>query len=177
MKKYNGQPLFNTKKIGEKYTKKNGSFYVKNVNDGKLRLYTKKNKTAYKIKTLSPRSSSLSTAFVSNDSSELFKRKHKKRRTTSYKSVNGRGKINRKLCGKNYETNRCRYVRGSESKSKNCHVNNKTLRCNKTSRTDRTKCGRNKSTNRCIFLQKGRNESKKCKLHQGKCIKVASERQ
>jgi hypothetical protein len=174
MKKYNGKNIFNTIKIGQKYTKINGSFYVKNVNDGKIRLYTKKNKTAYKIKTLSPSTSSTASSF--NDSSEDFRQRKLVRRTTPYNSVNGRGKINRSLCGKNSDTNRCRYVRGHESISKGCHVNNNTLRCNKNSRTDRTKCGRNKSTNRCGFLRKGRKASKKCKLYQGQCIKVASKR-
>ena len=45
----NGLNIFTTRANGIKYTKKDGSFYVRNVNDGKLRLYTRKNKTDSRI--------------------------------------------------------------------------------------------------------------------------------
>lgn len=172
--------IFKTLKNGIKYTKRNGSFYVRNANDGKLRLYTKKTKTnANKIKTLTPSASSSSSRYLTaksksksksksrSNSSALFRRnKTQKRLTISLRS----GKLNRQLCGKNIRTNRCRFVRGKERTSNNCHLSSK-HRCVKVPKYDRTKCGINKKTNRCQFLRRGSNTYDACKLSKRRCIK------
>jgi len=185
----NGLNIFTTRANGIKYTKKDGSFYVRNVNDGKLRLYTRKNKTdAIKKKTLTPSASSSSSRYStdksraksksksksrsksSSSSSALFRRnKTQKRRLT--KSIRT-GKVNRQMCGKNRRTNRCRFVRGNERTSKNCHLSRRN-RCVKVPKFDRTKCGHNTKTNRCRFLRRGRKPSKACKLSNGRCTKVS----
>lgn len=199
----NGLNIFTTRANGIKYTKKNGSFYVRNVNDGKLRLYTRKNKTdAIKKKTLTPSASSSSSRYStaksrsksrskvrsrskssslkfysaksksksSSNSSALFRRnKTQKRRLTRSTRT---GKLNRKSCGKNRRTNRCRFVRGNERTSNNCHLSSKN-RCAKVPKFDRTKCGHSKMTNRCQFLRKGRRPNKACKLSNKRCVKVS----
>lgn len=195
----NGLNVFKTLKNGIKYTKRDGSFYVRNVNDGKLRLYTRKNKTgAVKKKTLTPSASSSSSRYLtprskskskssslkfysaksksrsrsksSSNSSALFRRnKTQKRRLTRSLRL---GKLNRQLCGKNRRTNRCRFVRGNERTSKNCHLSSRN-RCVKVPKFDRSKCGHSRKTNRCRFLRRGRKVSKHCKMSNGRCVKVS----
>lgn len=201
----NGLNIFTTRANGIKYTKKDGSFYVRNVNDGKLRLYTRKNKTdAIKKKTLTPSASSSSVRYStaksrskskskssslkfysaksksksksksrsksSSSSSALFRRnKTQKRRLTRSLRL---GKLNRKSCGKNRRTNRCRFVRGNERTSKNCRLSSRN-RCVKVPKFDRTKCGHSRKTNRCRFLRRGRKPSKACKMSNGRCTKAS----
>ena len=192
----NGLNIFRTRENGIKNTKRDGSFYVRNVNDNKLRLYTRKNKTgAIKKKTLTPSASSSSSRYStaktrskssssmnfysvkssaksksksSSNSSASF-RKNKRQRRRLSRSVRT-GKLNRHSCGKNRRTNRCRFVRGNERNSKNCHLSSKN-RCVKVPKFDRTKCGINKKTNRCRFLRRGRKVCNACKLSKGRCVK------
>jgi len=189
----NGLNIFTTRENGIKYTKKDGSFYVKNANDGKLRLYTRKNKTgAIKNKTLTPSASVSSSRYStakskskssssmhfysaknksksSSNSSALFRRnKTQKRKLT--RSIRT-GELNRNSCGKNRRTNRCRFARGNERTSKNCHLSSRN-RCIKVPKFDRTKCGHNMKTNRCQFLRRGKKVSKHCKMLNGRCTKA-----
>ena len=198
----NGLNIFTTRQNGIKYTKKNGSFYVRSKNDNKLRFYTKKNKTgAIKNKTLTPSASSSSTRYSTakskskskhssstrystakskskskskstSHSSTLFRKNIQRRRLTRSLRL---GKISRKSCGKNRRTNRCRFVRGNERTSKNCHISSRN-RCVKFPKFNRTQCGHNKSTNRCQFLRRGRKASNVCKLSNGRCTKVSKSR-
>ena len=211
----NGLNIFTTRQNGIKYTKKNGSFYVRSKNDNKLRFYTKKKKTgAIKNKTLTPSASSSSTRYSTakskskhssstrystakskskhssstrystakskskskskstSNSSTLFRKNIQRRRLTRSLRL---GKISRKSCGKNRRTNRCRFVRGNERTSKNCHISSRN-RCVKFPKFNRTQCGHNKSTNRCQFLRRGRKASNACKLSNGRCTKVSKSR-
>ena len=201
----NGLKIFTTRENGIKYTKMDGSFYVRNANDGKLRLYTRKNKTgAIKKKTLTPSASSSSSRYSTAKSRSKSKSKSKSRssslkfysaksksksksKSSSSSSASFRrnktqkrrltrsartGKLNRKSCGKNRRTNRCRFVRGNERTSKNCHLSSRN-RCVKVPKFNRTKCGHNTKTNRCRFLRRGRKPSKACKMSNGRCTKVS----
>ena len=196
----NGLNIFTTRQNGIKYTKKNDSFYVRSKNDNKLKFYTKKKKTgAIKNKTLTPSASSSSTRYSTakskskhssstrystakskskskskstSNSSTLFRKNIQRRRLTRSLRL---GKISRKSCGKNRRTNRCRFVRGNERTSKNCHISSRN-RCVKFPKFNRTQCGHNKSTNRCQFLRRGRKASNACKLSNGRCTKVSKSR-
>lgn len=196
----NGLKIYKTRENGIKYTKRDGSFYVRNAKDGKLRLYTKKNKTgAIKKKTLTPsasstssrystaksksksksrtntsmkfyssKSSSSSSSKSSSNSSALFRRNKTQRRQLP-RSLRT-GKLNRQSCGKNRRTNRCRFIRGNERTSKNCHLSSRN-RCVKVPKFDRTKCGISRKTKRCRFLRRGRKVSNQCKMSNGRCVK------
>lgn len=193
----NGLNIFKTRENGIKYTKKDGSFYVKNVNDGKLRLYTRKNKTgAIKMKTLTPSASSSSSRYdtaksKSSSSMKFYSAKSKSKsksssasKTSSNSSTHFRknktpikskslrlGVLNRQLCGKNRRTNRCRFIRGSEKTSTTCHLSNRNI-CVKVPKFDRTKCGHSRKTKRCRFLRRGRKVNKKCELTKKRCLKI-----
>lgn len=204
----NGLKIYKTRENGIKYTKRDGSFYVRNAKDGKLRLYTKKNKTgAIKKKTLTPSASSTSSRYStaksksksksksrtntsmkfysaksssssksssgsssksSSNSSALFRRNKTQRRQLP-RSLRT-GKLNRQSCGKNRRTNRCRFIRGNERTSKNCHLSSRN-RCVKVPKFDRTKCGISRKTKRCRFLRRGRKVSNQCKMSNGRCVK------
>lgn len=154
---YKGLNIFKTKQNGIKYTKKDGSFYLKNANDGKLTLYTRKNKTGL------VKNGSISLSAKSKSAS-FRKNKTQKRSMRS-------GVLNRKSCNKNTHTNRCRFVRGNERASKTCHLSIKN-RCAQVPKFIRTKCGQNVKTNRCRFLRRGHKKSKACKLLNRRCVKV-----
>jgi hypothetical protein len=170
----NGLKIYKSKGNGIKNTKKDGSFYVKSIHDGKLRLYTRKNKTgATKNRTLSPSSSSYYTARTKSKSklkSKSPSNKTQHRRQTRSIRV---GKINRESCGKNMRTNRCRFIRGNETVNKNCYLrtNDRLKRCVKVPLFNRTKCGYDGKTKRCQFLRKGSKASKVCKMSNGRCVK------
>ena len=196
----NGLNIFTTRENGIKYTKKDGSFYVRNANDGKLRLYTRKNKTgAIKKKTLTPSASSSTSRYSSVKSKSRSKSRSKSSSSMKFYSAKSRsksssnsstlfrknktqrrrltrslrlGKINRQLCGKNRRTNRCRFVRGNERANKQCQLSIKN-RCANVPKFNRNKCGRNGKTNRCQFLRRGRRTSKACKMSNGRCVKVS----
>ena len=198
----NGLNIFTTRQNGIKYTKRDGSFYVKNA-DNKLRLYTRKNKTgAIKNKTLTPSASVSSSKFSTGRSKSKSKSKSSssmkfysiksKSKSKSKSSSNSSalfrknktqkrrltrslrlGKLIRKSCGKNRRTNRCRFVRGNERTSKNCYLSNKN-RCVKVPKFDRSKCGHSSKTKRCRFLRRGRKVSKHCKKSKGRCVKVSN---
>lgn len=126
-KMYKGLKMFTSVDRGIKGSNKVARFYVKNKRDNTIKLYSKNNKTARRIK---------SSELHSNNNSEMSveSRKKTKRRKSL---VSRKGKINRSLCSQSSTTSRCRYLRGNEKHSDNCYVNNKSKRCNKIIRKKR----------------------------------------
>lgn len=162
----NSLKIFRTRENGIKNTKKNGSFYVRNVNDGKLRLYTRKNKTgAIKIKTLTPSISSSSSRYSTAKS---------KSNSNSKSSLNFFSAVSSKSKSKS----KSKSSSNSLSKSSLLFRKNKTqkIRLTKSLRSsnlNRNACGKNRRTNRCRFIRGNERINRNCFIsRKNRCVKV-----